>query len=104
MHRIRDLVIGERRFDHGFAIVQPEVGYFARPDAVGVLGNSVLDKIAPAFDYSGCRFAIDAGEQATPRRRPESGAWPSRKRVEALTAGTSPGSSASSGGSSRSRS
>lgn len=41
-----------------FAIVQPAVGYFARPGAVGFFGNSVLDKLNPWFDYSQPKMAV----------------------------------------------
>jgi hypothetical protein len=32
-------------FDSVFVIVQPEVGYFARPDALGFVSNSFLEKL-----------------------------------------------------------
>lgn len=41
------------------AIVQPPVGYFARADAVGFCGNSVLDKLKPYFDYAHGVFAFE---------------------------------------------
>lgn len=44
--------------NRAFAIVQPGVGYFAEPDAVGFLGNSVLDRLDPFFDYAGGVFGI----------------------------------------------
>lgn len=46
------------------AIVQPPVGYFARPDAVGFLGNATLDKIGPYFDYAAGRFGCTVSAQA----------------------------------------
>jgi predicted aspartyl protease len=61
VHRVRDVAIGAVRFDAAFAIVQPAVGYFARDEAVGFLGNSVLDKLDPWFDYAGGRFAATRG-------------------------------------------
>jgi predicted aspartyl protease len=46
-----------------FAIVQPQVGYFARPDAVGFLGNSVLDKLDPFFDYARGTFGVEPSHE-----------------------------------------
>lgn len=60
VHRLHSLQIASRRLDNAWAIVQPRVGYFARPDAVGFLGNSVLDKLDPYFDYASGTFAIGA--------------------------------------------
>ncbi len=56
VHRLESLSVGEIRLPRAFAIVQPRVGYFAREDAVGFLGNSVLDKLAPYFDYERSTF------------------------------------------------
>ncbi len=56
VHKLDSLRIGARDLSRPFAIVQPRVGYFARPEAVGFLGNSVLDKLAPFLDYAGGRF------------------------------------------------
>jgi predicted aspartyl protease len=58
VHRLPGLTVGGRDFDRAFAIVQPRVGYFARPDAVGFLGNAVLDKLDPFLDYAGGAFAV----------------------------------------------
>lgn len=52
VHAVADLKLGPVHVARAFAIVQPEVGYFARPEAVGFIGNSVLDKLAPHFDYA----------------------------------------------------
>jgi len=52
VHRLPGLTIGQRTLPRAFAIVQPRVGYFARSDAVGFLGNAVLDKLDPFLDYS----------------------------------------------------
>jgi predicted aspartyl protease len=60
VHALDSLVIGERHLERAFAIVQPKVGYFARDDAVGFLGNSVLDKLDPGFDYAAAAFTIGA--------------------------------------------
>jgi predicted aspartyl protease len=49
---LRSLHVAEQEIPKAFAIVQPRVGYFARDDAVGFLGNSVLEKIDPFLDYS----------------------------------------------------
>lgn len=51
VHRLDEFEIAGRFIERAFAIVQPPVGYFAREDAVGFLGNSVLDKLDPYFDY-----------------------------------------------------
>ena len=56
VHALKSLEIGTKRIEHAFAIVQPRIGYFARDDAVGFLGNSVLDKLDPGFDYEGGTF------------------------------------------------
>jgi predicted aspartyl protease len=58
VHALESLVVAEKRLDRAFAIVQPRVGYFAREDAVGFLGNSVLDKLDPGFDYDASVFRI----------------------------------------------
>jgi predicted aspartyl protease len=58
VHRLASAKIGERDLAKPFAIVQPKVGYFARPDAVGFLGNAVLDKLDPFLDYAGGKFGI----------------------------------------------
>ncbi len=50
--RLPSLEVAGVSLPNPFAIVQPPVGYFARLDAVGFLGNSVLDKLDPFFDYS----------------------------------------------------
>ncbi len=56
VHPLASLSVGERRLPRAFAIVQPRVGYFAREDAVGFLGNSVLDKLDPFLDYHSGTF------------------------------------------------
>lgn len=58
VHRLKSLAVAERELPRAFAIVQPRVGYFAREDAVGFLGNAVLDKLDPYFDYAGKRFGV----------------------------------------------
>ena len=58
VHRLQSLRLGERLVERPFAIVQPKVGCFARPDAVGFLGNAVLDKLDPFFDYAQGRFGV----------------------------------------------
>lgn len=58
VHRLEDFRLGSHRVAGAYAIVQPRVGYFARADAVGFLGNSVLDKLDPSFDYAGGRFGL----------------------------------------------
>jgi predicted aspartyl protease len=58
VHKLESARIGERELPHPFAIVQPKVGYFERKDAVGFLGNAVLDKLDPFFDYANGRFGV----------------------------------------------
>lgn len=52
------VVLAGRDIPRAFAIVQPRVGYFARSDAVGFVGNSVLDKLDPFFDYAAGKFEL----------------------------------------------
>lgn len=58
VHRLPPLRLGARELAPSFAIVQPAVGYFARPEAKGFLGNAVLDKLDPFFDYAARQFGI----------------------------------------------
>lgn len=58
VHRLDEFEIAGLRIERALAIVQPPVGYFAREDAVGFLGNSVLDKLDPYFDYARGVFGI----------------------------------------------
>jgi hypothetical protein len=58
VYSLASLEIGRMRLTRVYAIVQPRVGYFARPDAVGFLGNSVLDKLDPFFDYQRGVFGL----------------------------------------------
>ena len=58
VHRLDSLEVAGRTLSPAWAIVQPEVGAFARPDAVGFLGNAALDKLDPWFDYAAGRFGI----------------------------------------------
>jgi hypothetical protein len=60
VHRLRSASVAGRSIAKAFAIVQPRVGYFARPDAIGFVGNSVLDKLDPWFDYSRGLFGVGA--------------------------------------------
>jgi predicted aspartyl protease len=60
VHRLGSLEIAGVELPQAFAIVQPAVGYFARPEAVGFLGNSVLDKLDPYCDYAAGVFGVDA--------------------------------------------
>jgi aspartyl protease len=56
--RVRGARIGERTLDSVFVIVQPEAGYFARPDAKGFVGVNFLEKLVRVtLDYGGGRFA-----------------------------------------------
>jgi predicted aspartyl protease len=57
VHRLEAAEVAGVRLARPFAIVQPAVGYFAREDAVGFLGNSVLDKLDPYLDYARGEFA-----------------------------------------------
>ena len=56
VQRLDSLEVAGVALPRAFAIVQPRVGYFAREDAVGFLGNAVLDKLDPFLDYSARRF------------------------------------------------
>jgi hypothetical protein len=58
VHRLRSLEIAGRKLEPAHAIVQPRVGYFARDDATGFVGNAVLDKLDPWFDYASGRFGV----------------------------------------------
>jgi hypothetical protein len=60
VYALKSLEIGSKRIERALAIVQPRVGYFARDDAVGFLGNSVLDKLDPGFDYAARAFTMGA--------------------------------------------
>jgi hypothetical protein len=52
--RVNGFSIGPFTFPSAFVIVQPEQGYFARPDAVGFVSNNLLDKMSPVvIDYLG---------------------------------------------------
>lgn len=51
--RLQRLLIGDLAFDRPYAIVQPEAGYFARPEAVGFVSNNLLEKYGPVLlDYT----------------------------------------------------
>lgn len=58
VYRLDALVVAGVPLARAHAIVQPRVGYFARPDAVGFLGNSVLDKLDPYLDYAGGELGV----------------------------------------------
>jgi hypothetical protein len=49
---IKHFAIGPFTFPSVFVIVQPEQGYFGRPDAVGFVSNNLLEKLSPVvLDY-----------------------------------------------------
>jgi hypothetical protein len=51
-------MIGARRFDAVFVIVQPETGYFAEPAAKGFVGVNYLEKLGRVtLDYGGRRMS-----------------------------------------------
>lgn len=57
--RIGSLSLGERTLERPWVIVQPAQGYFARPDAVGFVGNNLLEKFGRVtIDYPGRRLAL----------------------------------------------
>lgn len=57
--RIGSLSVGERTLARPWVIVQPAQGYFARPDAVGFVGNNFLEKFGRVtIDYPGRRLAL----------------------------------------------
>jgi predicted aspartyl protease len=46
-----------------FIIVQPKLGYFARPDAVGFISNNFLEKFSPVtIDYLKYRLYLTSGD------------------------------------------
>jgi hypothetical protein len=50
--RINRFSVGPFTFSSAFVIVQPEQGYFARPDAIGFISNNLLEKLSPVvIDY-----------------------------------------------------
>jgi hypothetical protein len=50
--RIKEFSLGELVIPKPYVIVQPKVGYFARPDAVGFISNNLLERYGPvAVDY-----------------------------------------------------
>jgi len=58
--RIGSLSVGERTLARPWVIVQPAQGYFARPDAVGFVGNNFLEKFGRVtIDYPGRRLALE---------------------------------------------
>jgi hypothetical protein len=57
--RIGSLTLGDRTLERPWVIVQPAQGYFARPDAVGFVGNNFLEKFGRVtIDYPGRRLAL----------------------------------------------
>ena len=55
--KLKNLKVGATEFEQAFAIVQPERGYFASPEAVGFLSNNFLSKFEQvAIDYINCRI------------------------------------------------
>jgi len=44
VYRINSATLGSFEIKQPFVIVQPEKGYFARPDAVGFFGNNLMEK------------------------------------------------------------
>lgn len=58
-YKIDSMVFGGVEIKHPFLIVQSEVGYFARPDAIGFLGNNLLEKFGSlTFDFPGNRLYL----------------------------------------------
>lgn len=59
--RLHALAAGEVTVERPFVIVQPRAGYFARPDAVGFVGNNFLEKLGTVtIDYPGRRLVLGA--------------------------------------------
>jgi hypothetical protein len=57
--RIGRLALGNRTVERPWVIVQPAQGYFARPDAVGFLGNNFLEKFGRVtIDYPGRQLVL----------------------------------------------
>ena len=52
--RLSALLVGPTSLARPYVIVQPRVGYFARPDALGFVGNNFLEKFEQVtLDYPG---------------------------------------------------
>lgn len=50
--RIQALIVGDASFARPFVVIQPRAGYFARPDALGFVGNNFLEKFEEiTLDY-----------------------------------------------------
>jgi hypothetical protein len=65
-----DALIGPRPFERIFLIVQPEVGYFALPEAKGFVSNNYLEKLGRVtFDYGAERFRHDASPAAAEEQK-----------------------------------
>jgi hypothetical protein len=61
--RIHALLAGEKTIERPYVIVQPRAGYFARPDAVGFVGNNFLEKFGRVtIDYPGRRLVLGASK------------------------------------------
>jgi hypothetical protein len=57
--QIKSLTLGSLEIRSPFVIVQPEQGYFARPDAAGFVSNNLLEKFSPVtIDYAGRRLYL----------------------------------------------
>lgn len=57
--QITSLSIGNLEIRSPYVIVQPEQGYFARPDAAGFVSNNLLEKFSPVtIDYAGRRLYL----------------------------------------------
>ena len=57
--RIKSFSVNTATISSPFVIVQPKVGYFARPDAVGFISNNFLEKFSPiTIDYLDSRLYL----------------------------------------------
>ena len=57
--QLKRLQLGASRVERPFAIIQPEQGYFARPDAVGFVSNNLLEKFGHVvIDYPRSRLGL----------------------------------------------
>ncbi len=57
--RIKGVSLGEIIVPEPYVIVQPKAGYFARPDAIGFIGNNFLEKYNPVtIDYLGRKLYL----------------------------------------------
>lgn len=61
VYSVGEVRLGPARFSDARVIVQPPVGYFSNPDAIGFLGDNLLEKLGRVvIDYPGRRLFFPA--------------------------------------------